>query len=618
MKKYYLILLSLIMYSAAFSQIIKTDTVYPKYAAYYVGSVVDSTGHPVLFATITVEGLETTYNDPTGRFILQFPESFFSDSLTIQPIIKFSNPYYEEYTEQIMISKGDSITGPPVILRLRTTDVVKVSGRVSCGENKYKYEAIVTFYGVNNSTWYNIFLNPPGDYSIQIARDSYYVQCWVNYNTEFFRTSRIKYFNDKPDISKADILILDKDTSGIDFTFPDLKIGSISGKVRDAVTQQPLGGCFILVSSAQPGDSTGIGTGPEGTYSIQVFEGDYILLADKMGYHRQFYKDATNTFGATPITVGSNNLNVTGIDFNLTTSDPGTNTISGFIKEQITYKPLSNVMVYAVPLAGGNWIETISDPNGRYSILDIKNGKYILIFNKEGYTSEYYNNAFQWEDSNIFDFTGNQNINADDVFLIPMNPFGGEISGKISSNSGNALSGTLISAVNNQGKIVATSFSAHNGNYIIPSLINGEYTIKASKIGYKTCEYSSKVNMDLVSNAIVGGVDFSIIISSVNKSGNEIPESFELYQNYPNPFNPSTAIGYQLSAFSHITLKVYDILGHEVAVLVNEEKPAGTYNVEWNAKGISSGVYFYQLRALPRYSRQAENFVITKKLLLLK
>lgn len=96
----------------------------------------------------------------------------------------------------------------------------------------------------------------------------------------------------------------------------------------------------------------------------------------------------------------------------------------------------------------------------------------------------------------------------------------------------------------------------------------------------------------------------------VEKIANEIPNSFILYQNYPNPFNPKTSIQYAMSSRQFVTLKVYDILGNEVAVLVNEEKPAGSYELEFNAEGLPSGVYFYHIRA--------GGFVETKKMLLLK
>ncbi len=88
------------------------------------------------------------------------------------------------------------------------------------------------------------------------------------------------------------------------------------------------------------------------------------------------------------------------------------------------------------------------------------------------------------------------------------------------------------------------------------------------------------------------------------------PKQFALEQNYPNPFNPTTVISYQLPVASEVSLKVYDVLGKEVATLVSERQEAGTYHFNFNASSLSSGVYFYRLKA--------GNFVATKKMLLLK
>ena len=75
------------------------------------------------------------------------------------------------------------------------------------------------------------------------------------------------------------------------------------------------------------------------------------------------------------------------------------------------------------------------------------------------------------------------------------------------------------------------------------------------------------------------------------------PLKFGLMQNYPNPFNPSTTIQYQVSSPTNVSIKVYDLLGNEVATIVNEWKEAGNYEVEFDASKLSSGIYFYQLRA---------------------
>ena len=100
------------------------------------------------------------------------------------------------------------------------------------------------------------------------------------------------------------------------------------------------------------------------------------------------------------------------------------------------------------------------------------------------------------------------------------------------------------------------------------------------------------------------------IVTTVEDLNDNLPLQFQLYQNYPNPFNPTTIINYQLPVGSHVTLKVYDLLGREVATIVNEEKPAGSYEINFNANNLSSGIYFYKL--------QAGTFAETKKMILIK
>jgi hypothetical protein len=100
------------------------------------------------------------------------------------------------------------------------------------------------------------------------------------------------------------------------------------------------------------------------------------------------------------------------------------------------------------------------------------------------------------------------------------------------------------------------------------------------------------------------------IITSVDDMPVEIPKEFALYQNYPNPFNPTTTIRYDLPIASHVVIKVFNILGQEVAVLVNEEKPAGRHQVQFNSTNLASSMYFYRL--------VAGEFVAVKKFIFLK
>ena len=95
------------------------------------------------------------------------------------------------------------------------------------------------------------------------------------------------------------------------------------------------------------------------------------------------------------------------------------------------------------------------------------------------------------------------------------------------------------------------------------------------------------------------------------------PVNFHLYQNYPNPFNPSTTIKYQIPKESLVTIKIFDVLGREVATLLNAEQKAGEYEIEWNASGFASGVYICRLKANPLEDK-TKIYVKSSKLVLLK
>jgi 5-hydroxyisourate hydrolase-like protein (transthyretin family) len=99
-------------------------------------------------------------------------------------------------------------------------------------------------------------------------------------------------------------------------------------------------------------------------------------------------------------------------------------------------------------------------------------------------------------------------------------------------------------------------------------------------------------------------------LTGIESLAAQIPNDYELYQNYPNPFNPSTNIRFQIKEPNFITLKIFNILGKEIATLVNEKKSPGTYEVKFNAGNLPSGIYFYKL--------SAGDFTDTRRLLLLK
>ncbi len=135
----------------------------------------------------------------------------------------------------------------------------------------------------------------------------------------------------------------------------------------------------------------------------------------------------------------------------------------------------------------------------------------------------------------------------------------------------------------------ATTQQTHTYSYIDHFLTAGNYSYRLKQIDYDgSFIYSDDIEVEV----------------------NNIPARFSLEQNYPNPFNPATTISFSIPSSVYTSLKVYDILGNEVASLINEEKHAGNYQLIFNATELSSGTYFYKL--------QAGSFVETKKMALIK
>ncbi len=96
----------------------------------------------------------------------------------------------------------------------------------------------------------------------------------------------------------------------------------------------------------------------------------------------------------------------------------------------------------------------------------------------------------------------------------------------------------------------------------------------------------------------------------ISDQSSDVPLVYSLEQNYPNPFNPTTQINYSIKEAGRVQLKIYDILGKEIATLVNENKEAGNYSIDFNAAELPSGVYIYQLTT-PGFS-QARKMIVTK------
>ena len=130
----------------------------------------------------------------------------------------------------------------------------------------------------------------------------------------------------------------------------------------------------------------------------------------------------------------------------------------------------------------------------------------------------------------------------------------------------------------------------------------------------KIFAYVGTINTD-ITNAANHFIDDQV---SVNQISSIVSSEFNLSQNYPNPFNPSTKINFSLPKSGNVSLKVYDVSGKTVATLVNEKLGAGVFEYEFNGAGLSSGIYFYRLVVSSSNPIQANDFVETKRMILVK
>jgi photosystem II stability/assembly factor-like uncharacterized protein len=194
------------------------------------------------------------------------------------------------------------------------------------------------------------------------------------------------------------------------------------------------------------------------------------------------------------------------------------------------------------------------------------------------------------------------------------------------TNAGNAWENIFFNNTN-AARLCKVSFLNQNTGYITGGGISGTpgIILKSTNAGVSWYEQVSNVNNGLIGNyflnvntgyavgyggTILKTTDGGGIMLAINSESNNIPEQFSLLQNYPNPFNPVTTIKFDLPKDNFVTLKIYDMLGREVAILVNDKLSACTHSLNWNASQFSSGIYFYRI--------QAGDFRDVKRMILIK
>ncbi|OGU79612.1 MAG: hypothetical protein A2W11_05440, partial [Ignavibacteria bacterium RBG_16_35_7] len=180
-----------------------------------------------------------------------------------------------------------------------------------------------------------------------------------------------------------------------------------------------------------------------------------------------------------------------------------------------------------------------------------------------------------------------------------------------------------------------------SANFILLNTVDANVTTYTDNSVLDTEMYSYRVYAYNATD-LSGYSNTASVVTEIPIELNAIPEKFQLMQNYPNPFNPSTKITYAIQTppsppyadsplakgrneVGFVSLKVYDVLGNEVATLANEEKPAGFYEVTWDSANSPSGVYFYKMQVYSSNNRAEDPssssglvYAETKKMILLR
>ena len=395
----------------------------------------------------------------------------------------------------------------------------------------------------------------------------------------------------------------------------DAESGPIPGPFHDGLFVEGLG-------HVRGGVWKGM-TDAEGKYKAEVIDGNaYIAMAYKQGYALEFYDNQTNPLVADVIEV---NGDVSGIDFSLEPYTTPSNSISGLVRDESAVGVRSRILL--IPTDYGLMHHSVrfgyTDDKGAYSIGNVNEGKYLVLavpfsdyapaFYKEG---EY--GVIHWKDADIVTVSGD--VNGIDIGVVPFGSMGVvSVTGRIGDDQGSPLEGVNVYAMSNAEEILGYGLTSANGDYAIEGLPVGTFVLVADREGYDPAQTSVTVPTGTYS---VGNVGMTMKPSGPVTGTEEesVPTSYRLEQNYPNPFNPATTISFEMPAAGAARLTVFNLLGEEVATLVDGLLQAGHHSAVWGGtdmtgRPVSSGLYFYQL-TVANESGQPEFSRILKMMLL--
>lgn len=375
--------------------------------------------------------------------------------------------------------------------------------------------------------------------------------------------------------------------------------GNIPGMGNEAVDLEAVGHTRGVVWRGR--------TDSLGNYQARVVsERSYIAMASKFGYLPEYFDNKTNPAEADIIHVTGD---TSGIDFSLSVNPLLNNSISGVVRDSGNMGVPSRVILLPLLNTPSPHMARFghTDSNGVYLLTGVRAGKYfVLAMPFSGFSPSFYKEnecgIATWQLADTVEIVGD--VTGIDICVTPITSNGiARVSGTIRSSSGSVLEGVNVLAMTISGSVAGYGLTDHTGRYSIEAVQAGDLTMLVDKPGYRNVEGGISIAPLAFT---VTGVDFTLqpmTPTSVNPAGT-VPETFRLDQNYPNPFNPTTTISFTLPVDSRVSVTVYNLLGQEVAGIINTELPAGKHAVVWNGQDnsgriVSTGLYFYRMKAVP-------------------
>jgi protocatechuate 3,4-dioxygenase beta subunit len=481
-------------------------------------------------------------------------------------------------------------------------------------------------YGVTDSSGnYAIANLPAGEYIV-------HAQYWENYSfgEQWYQNAARREEATPVKVEES------QKVGDIDFT---LKLhpmyGSIYGRVTADADGSPIARAYLEISPVNRDYLRGAPiafwnwnttTNERGEYRLDFLpEGEYLVAVYANGAF-EYFKDAVVAEQATPVkVVGGDSVSV---NFGLTPRNEGTGVISGVVTDEWNNGPLPIALVIARPTAtylawpqSEMFFTAVTNPDGSYNMAGLAPGEYYVMSFAPGYAGEYYDNVFdpnQATPVKVDGQTPEEGINftlypilfREKGDLDPRAGTGAGVFGKVSDTAGKGVGSAYVYVLNDNAQPIAFTRANTEGSYEINDVPPGRYRMLASHTAFSSTYNNAAKNFgDATPIELgLGKVEVNFVLDPKGTTGvkdrpaSTIPKSVELYGNYPNPFNPETKIAFGLPKEMHVKIRIFTVLGEEVALLHDGVLGAGVHALSWNGRNhagreASSGLYFYRLES---------------------